>query len=296
MSELRGERSVSVVVPVYNGAGTIARTIECLLRQTQPPREIVIVDDGSTDGTHEALAGFHGRVRSLRKKNGGPASARNAGVQAAEGAFIAFTDSDCLPEPDWLRNLLAGFDRDDLAGVGGIVRSVDGTLTGQYVDAIRLLDPRPDETGEIPYLITANACFRREALLRAGLFDERFRKPGGEEPELCSRIRKLGYRFAAAESAVVLHRHRQTARSLLRTISNYGEGRYLIGQLCPEHRIDRPRRVFWRRVVALRSIFTRVFSYAEHYGLPKAVYFSVLDYLRQVAMIHGYLRASRRVV
>lgn len=296
MPELRGERRVTIVIPVYNGAKTIARTIESLLRQTLPPREIVIVDDGSTDETPAVLARFAERIRVLRKVNGGPASARNAGVRAAEGEFIAFTDSDCLPEPDWLRNLVAGFDRDELAGVGGIVRSLDGTLTGQYVDAIRLLDPQADETGEIPYLITANACFRREALLRAGLFDERFRKPGGEEPELCSRIRKLGYRFAATESAVVLHHHRQTPGSLLRTISNYGEGLYLFSQVCPEHRIDRPRRVFWRRAVALRSIFSRAISYAEKYGLPKAVYFSVLDYLRQLAMISGYMRAGRRAV
>ncbi|MDX2034604.1 MAG: glycosyltransferase [Blastocatellia bacterium] len=290
------EPRVSVVIPVYNGAKTIARTIERLFEQTLRPCEIVIVDDGSTDGTADALARFGERIRVVRKANGGPASARNAGVRAAEGAFIAFTDSDCLPDQDWLRHLLAGFDREELAGVGGIVRGVDATLTGQYVDAIRLLDPQADETGEIPYLITANACFRREALLRAGLFDERFRKPGGEEPELCARIRRLGYRFAAAESAVVLHHHRQTPGSLFRTLTNYGEGLFLFSQISPEHRIERPWRVLLRRAVALRSIFTRVGVYAGAYGLSRGVYFSVLDYLRQLAMIRGYLRASRRGV
>ena len=287
---------ISVVIPVYNAAETIGPTIERLFQQRLAPCETILVDDGSTDGTADVLAGFGARIRVIRKANGGPASARNAGVRAATGEFVAFTDSDCLPAPDWLARLLAGFDGEEVAGVGGIVRGVDATLTGEYVDAIRLLDPQADETGEIPYLITANACFRREALLRAGLFDERFRKPGGEEPELCARIRRLGYRFAAVESAVVLHHHRQTPGSLLRTLTNYGEGLFLFSQVCPEHRIDRPWRVLLRRAVALRSIFTRVASYAGKYGLSKGVYFSVLDYLRALAMIRGYLRASRRVV
>lgn len=230
----------------------------------------------------------------LTKSNGGPASARNLGVKHARGEFIAFTDSDCLPESDWLSHLLRGFDDSKVAGVGGIVRSVEGGLVGEYVDLIRLLDPARDESEEIAYLITANACFRREALIKAGLFDENFRKPGGEEAELCFRIKALGYRFNCAPEAVVLHHHRQTVGSLIKTLANYGEGAHRIGNLWPDRRIDQPVKTFFRRLISFRSPFKRLLDYGNRYELKKACWFSLLDYVRQPAFLWGYLRGRRR--
>lgn len=284
---------VSVIVPVFNGASNILKTVECLAGQQLTPHEIIVVDDGSTDGTSALLRGVEG-IRYVRKENGGPASARNSGVRAAAGEFVAFTDSDCLPDPAWLSKLLGGFDGDAVGGVGGVVRSADRSVTGQYVDAIRLLDPEPDAAGEIQYLITANACFRKDAIVRAGYFDERFRKPGGEEPELCLRIRQLGYRFRLAEQAVVLHHHRQTAGSLLRTIANYGEGRYLFGQRWPDYRIERPGAALFRNAISLRMLVKQVPRYSRRYGISKALYFSLLDYLRHLALLSGYIRAGWR--
>jgi glycosyltransferase involved in cell wall biosynthesis len=285
---------ISVVVPVYNGEKTIVQTVECLLRQSLKPDEIIVVDDGSTDGTREALRRFGRRITVLTQPNSGPASARNRGVRAAKCAFIAFTDSDCLPGEDWLFNLSRGFDGDRVAGVGGAVRSAIRGLTSEYVDAIRLLDPQPGEDGAIPYLITANACFRRNALFEAGLFNERFRKPGGEEPDLCFRIKRLGYEFRFVEQALVHHHHRQTIKSFLTTIANYGEGLYLLGLLWPDYRIESPLKRLIRTSIALRSIIQRIPIYAQKYGVQRAVYFSLLDYLRQVALLSGYLRGRKR--
>lgn len=285
---------ISVVIPVYNGAKTIAQTLESLLRQSLNPDEIIVVDDGSTDKTQEVLGKFDRRITLLTQPNSGPASARNRGVKAAKNMFVAFTDSDCLPDKDWLFNLSRGFDNERVAGVGGAVRSAVRGLTGEYVDAVRLLDPQPDETGAIPYLITANACFRREALIEAGLFNERFRKPGGEEPDLCFRIKRLGYEFRFVEQALVHHHHRQTIKSFLKTIANYGEGLYVLGRLWPDYRIESPLRGLIRKLVALRSVIQRIPVYSAEYGLPRAVYFSLLDYLRQVALLSGYLRGRRR--
>jgi glycosyltransferase involved in cell wall biosynthesis len=285
---------ISVVIPVYNGAKTISRAVECLLRQSLEPAEIIVVDDGSTDETPEVLRSVDGKIAFLSQPNNGPASARNRGVRAAKGDFIAFTDSDCLPDKDWLFNLALGFDNERVAGVGGVVRSAVEGLAGEYVDAIRLLDPQPDESGKIPYLITANACFRREVLIEAGLFNERFRKPGGEEPDVCLRIRNLGYEFRFAEQALVRHYHRQTVGSLLKTIANYGEGLYVLGRLWPDYCIENPFRRLLRRLIELRSIVRRIPQYASQYGLFRAIYFSTLDYLRQIAYLSGYLRGRRR--
>ena len=281
------------MVPVYNGATTVAQTVECLLRQSLTPREILIIDDGSMDNTANVLKPFANQILYTFKENGGPASARNLGARLASGSFVAFTDSDCLPERDWLRLLVAGFDSDEIAGVGGTVKGIDDSLIGQYVDLTRLMEPAENPLGEIEYLITANACFRREALLAAGLFDERFRKPGGEEPAVCRRIRELGFQFGFAAEAVVLHHHRQTVSSFLRTLSNYGEGRFLLGQLWPDYQLQRPAHDFFRQMIAVRSLAQRVSSYAGQHGAKKAVAFSALDYLRQLAFLRGYLRGQK---
>jgi glycosyltransferase involved in cell wall biosynthesis len=292
--ESADQPAVSVIIPVFNGEKTIGRTVECILHQSLRPFEIIIVDDGSTDGTPDILKLFGNRVVYLPKQNGGPASARNLGVRFAHGDYLAFTDSDCLPARDWLFNLMRGFDSPSIGGVGGIVRNIETNLTGEYIDVIRLLDPKVDEFGEIPYLITANACFRRAALIKAGLFDEKFRKPGGEEAELCYRIKELGYRFRFMDKAVVLHYHRQTTSGLLKTLINYGEGAYLIGKTRPASRIDHPMKMLLRRLISFKFVYRRLISHTGTYNLKKAFYFSLLDYLRQPAFLWGYLRGRRR--
>jgi glycosyltransferase involved in cell wall biosynthesis len=294
LTHLKQQPEVSVVIPVYNGADTIAQTIECILKQSYLPAEIVVVNDGSTDRTAEVLNKFDQQIISVTKPNGGPASARNCGVEQAKGKLIAFTDSDCLPDKEWLAYLIAGFSDDSIAGVGGRIESAGKTVLGEYIDFVGFLNPQPDAQGEIPYLITANACFRRDALLQAGSFSERFRKPGGEEPELCWRVRRLGYRFGSAADALVLHHHRQTVRSFIKTLLNYGEGTYILGQAVPDYYIQSPGRVLLRKMLSLRSVFRRIGANKGKIGLKRAITFSLLDYVRELAFSLGYFRGAYR--
>ncbi|MEY4166696.1 MAG: putative glycosyltransferase EpsJ, partial [Acidobacteriota bacterium] len=83
--------TVSVVVPAWNAGQTIGTTVSALLMQTAAPDEIIIVDDGSTDETIEALAGFGDAIKVIRRPNGGPSAARNTGVREATSDLIAFT-------------------------------------------------------------------------------------------------------------------------------------------------------------------------------------------------------------
>ncbi len=152
----------------------------------------------------------------------------------------------------------------------------------------------PDERGEQLYVLSANAGFRRDVLLQAGSFSERFRKPGGEEPELCWRIRKLGYRFGFAEDAQVLHYHRQSILGFIRTLLNYGEGTYVLGQLIPDYRLENPQRGFLRKALSLPSMFRQIASHRKKIGLKRAILFSWLDYLKDVALVLGYLRGESR--
>lgn len=119
----------SVVIPAYNAAATLARAIDSVLAQTWPAHEIVVVDDGSADATGAVASGFGERVHYLRQANAGPSAARNQGVQAAAGDWIAFLDADDWFYPDRLRVhaemiqakpgldfLLAGYDYRDAEG------------------------------------------------------------------------------------------------------------------------------------------------------------------------------------
>ncbi|MEJ5260300.1 MAG: glycosyltransferase family 2 protein [Anaerohalosphaeraceae bacterium] len=94
---------ISVIIPAYNAETVIRRAIDSVLAQTLPPCEIIVVDDGSADGTRQAVQSYGGRIRYIRQDNQGASAARNAGIQAASGEWIAFLDAD----DEWLPDRLA---------------------------------------------------------------------------------------------------------------------------------------------------------------------------------------------
>ena len=100
---------ISCIVPVYNGERFLAEALDSILAQTHQPGEIIVVDDGSTDGTPEILARYGERVRYERQENAGPASARNAGLGLARGELVAFLDADDLWHPEKLARQSARF-------------------------------------------------------------------------------------------------------------------------------------------------------------------------------------------
>lgn len=111
------EERISVIVPVYNAEKTLARCIEALLGQTYGNIELLLVDDGSKDGSLAICREYaekDNRITVIHKENGGVSSARNAGLDAATGAYIMFCDSDDWVEEDWCRQLLKHYEPDSL--------------------------------------------------------------------------------------------------------------------------------------------------------------------------------------
>src|SRR2546427_8430018 len=122
---------VSVVVTTYNHRAYVGAAIASALAQTFADREVVVVDDGSTDGTAAIVASFGDRIRSIRQENQGVAAARNTGVLNARGELVAFLDGDDLWEPDKLAMQVAAAERSPQAGliaVDGVLFDDDGAI------------------------------------------------------------------------------------------------------------------------------------------------------------------------
>lgn len=194
---------ISVVVPVYNGGDLIVGALRALDAQSIDPAryEVIVVDDGSTDGTPERCdtVATHMRVPTTivrQAVNGGPAAARNAGIARAQGRLIAFTDADCEVAPDWLERALARFAADDsLAGVEGRTepKGEPGTLTHQMVN----------RSGGL--YMTCNMVYAREVLDAAGGFDERFRLAFLEDSDVAFSVMDAGGVIAFDPEVVVYH-------------------------------------------------------------------------------------------
>lgn len=199
---------VTVVVPAFNAAATLPLCLRALAAQDYPRDryEVIVVDDGSTDDT-AAIAAAAG-VQVIRQANAGPAAARNAGIAAAAGEIILFTDADCSPLPDWIRQMVAPLANDEIAGVKGSYRTRQREVVArlaqcEFEERYDRLERRPT----IDFVDSYAAAFRAEVLRRAGGFDPAFPHANNEDVDLSYRLARLGYRFVFNRRAMVYHRH-----------------------------------------------------------------------------------------
>jgi glycosyltransferase involved in cell wall biosynthesis len=194
------EPEVSVIVPAWNAAATIGRTLDALAAQgLEAPYEVIVADDDSDDDTAEIVE-RRGTARLVRGEHGGPAAARNRGVGAARADLLAFTDADCYPTADWLEAGLASLADADL--VQGAVRPDPGALRGPFDRSVWV-----DGRGGL--FETANLLVRRSLFDRLGGFEDwlgaRLGKPLAEDVWLGWRARRAGARVAYCEEALVHH-------------------------------------------------------------------------------------------
>ncbi|NEX93042.1 glycosyltransferase family 2 protein [Caulobacter sp. 17J65-9] len=180
---------VSVVVPAYNAAWSIDQTLASVCAQTYPNFEVLVVDDGSTDATAEAVGAWtvrDPRVRLLRKPNGGVASARNLGVREARGAYVAPIDSDDLWAPDNLDRQVSALEAAGPGAYLSFARTVYVDPDGVPMPSDPPKPPQVDFRGLLLRNSVANgsaAVFRRDRLIEAGGYDEGLRAAGGQGAE-----------------------------------------------------------------------------------------------------------------
>lgn len=185
----------SVIIPVYNAEQTIAGALASVRQQTCPPHEILVVDDASTDSTAQVAAQFPGVVVHRRLANGGPAAARNSGLDAASGDVLAFLDADDRWPPAALCALLRPLQDDPGVAI------VQG----------RVQDVWPDHTGAPRFGYNlGSAAYRRTVFARIGRFDEARRT--GEDVQFWLRVRAGGLAVQHITDVVLFYQRQADVR------------------------------------------------------------------------------------
>jgi GT2 family glycosyltransferase len=217
----------SVVVCTYNGGRTLEQCLRSLIALDYPDYEVIVVNDGSTDDVPQTVARFPS-VRVLHQPNRGLSEARNAGLRAATGEIVAYTDDDCFADPDWLTCLVHQLQQTGAAGVGGPnLTPRDGWLAA----CVAACPGQPthvllsDQVAE--HVPGCNMAFRRDALLAVGGCDPIYRK-AGDDVDLCWRLQQAGFWITFAPGAFVWHHRRQGPRAFFRQQRGYGEAEALL--------------------------------------------------------------------
>lgn len=226
---------VSVVVASYNGGRTLPACLESLGKLNYPDYEVILVDDGSTDET-PALAKRYPHARYIRQANWGLSYARNAGILAATGEIVAFTDSDCRADEDWLYYLVNDLLKSNAAGIGGpnYLPPEDNWIAAAVsaspgAPSHVLLDDRTAE-----HIPGCNMAFWKWALEQIGGFDPIFRK-AGDDVDVCWRLMEHGHKIAFSPAAFVWHYRRCTVKAYLNQQRGYGEAEALLRNKHPEY-------------------------------------------------------------
>lgn len=219
---------ISVIVCTRNGRPRIGACLKALEKQSLAAHEVIVVDDGSSDGTAGLVEKRFPGAILIRLEPSGLSAARNAGAEAATGEFVAFTDDDCEPDRDWLAGLAVAFTK-GWDGVGGpnlppppkdaveaVVAAAPGAPSHVMLD---------DEEAE--HLPGCNIAVRRAAYFDIGGFDPQFRT-AGDDVDFCWRLRDKGYRLGFAPTAFVWHHRRPALRGYLRQQIGYGKAEALL--------------------------------------------------------------------
>jgi glycosyltransferase involved in cell wall biosynthesis len=219
---------VSVIVCSYNGAKTLAACLGSLGKLNYPDYEIILVDDGSTDNT-AAIAEQFPHVRYIHQTNHGLSYARNVGARAAKGDVLAYTDSDCMADADWLYYLVGTLLSENFAGVGGPNVSppaqnwIQACVAGAPGGPSHVL--LTDTVAE--HIPGCNMAFYRWAFESAGGFDVEYRK-AGDDVDFCWRLQQAGYVIGFSPTAIVWHYRRFTLKAFFNQQKGYGEAESLL--------------------------------------------------------------------
>lgn len=287
--------SVAIVVPVKQGAALLPDCLTALTReasQVTDAAEIVVVDDGSTDGTCQ-VARHHGATVLRRVVSGGPYAARNDGWRSTDAMTLVFTDARCRPRRGWLSALRAELERDGVAIAGGEIVAPAGGVTAaaRFVADRQALSPRHTLADPfLPYVPTATLAIRRSTLESVGGFRD---VRSGGDVDLCWRVQLAGLgAVTVADGALSDWVPRATVREVLRQWRRYGRAR---AELLARFQAQGAQRPPDRRFTASTLQETRRLLHGLRTEPPRAWDIEVVERLCALAWELGYRERSRHL-
>lgn len=269
----------SIIVATCNRSRDLVECLEAIASLEHPrfEFEVLVVDDGSEPPASEVAQTFSDRIsiRNIRQPNAGPAAARNRGAREAVGRWIAYTDDDCRPRPNWLVEFRAGFERWGDCLLGGGIEVPEPKSAGavaSHVLSYHRYERYAREPETTRRLGSLNIAAPRDAFLELGGFDETFRTAAYEDYDLCDRWLASGRPIRFAERAVVVHDHRMTVAELWRQHTRFGRG---ARSYYRKQRMPLLKRLFSRDLL---ESYTEAFAGIRHHARG-------LDQLRVAALI-----------
>jgi len=215
---------ISVIICVYNREDFIKRCLDSIKSQDFENYEIVVVDDGSSDRTGEILKSYMINPKfkiCFNRENKGLMASRNIGVEESNSDIVAFTDSDCIVDKNWLDQLIKPFDSDmDIVITGGSIS--DGESEGYWSLVSRGIYNLKKGSGYVKRIIGCNMAIKK-TFLENNRFDETL-KYGADETDLCRRASNSGLKVYFTEDAKITHFHRTTLKGLLEQRFKIGSG------------------------------------------------------------------------
>ena len=217
---------ISLYIPTKNSNKYLSKNLNAIesMSDNKLIKEILIIDT-SSKREYEKLRQIvrkikDKRIKIIKQKNPGLATARNLAIKNSKEELIANLDSDCIPDKNWLSKLINEIQEEDVAGIGGRVIELEKIKKPSLADKWRLVHLKQDWGNKRLinplYLAGANGLFKREALIKVGLYNEKY-KSNYEDVDLSLRLKGAGFKIIYEPKAIVYHIKRDTIKSVLKT-------------------------------------------------------------------------------
>jgi len=232
---------ISIIIPTYNRKLKLKACLDSLFAQSYPRDafEIIVIDDGSVDGTADtlcALSKINPNLRYFIQNHSGPAVARNLGIRNARSEIVGFTDSDCVLDKDWVKNMVQAHSLEKhIAAIGGSTEVDSHNIKAQVSQFLSdgAIETQIDGKYETIFFPTCNVSFKRDYL--ASGFSELFPLPAGEDLDFFWRLFKRGSRLSYKKDIKVFHDCHTNLASFLKQAYMYGRGNYLVKYMHQDH-------------------------------------------------------------
>lgn len=284
---------VSVVIPVYND-NRIGRCLESLAKQSLDKRffEIIVIENGTKGRYLEICEKYGARYFNMQQKS--MPLARKVGLSESQGEIVMFTDADCVANPDWIENMINAFKNKNYVGLGGkIERCFPKTKTEIYGKNVGLgqTELLYLQILDKPYVVFANAAFRKYEILKVGGFDEELLS--GSDVDLCWKLGLANYKIGICKNAIVFHENRKNAIEYFKIYFRYAVYQSLLFK--KYRKVTKSK--FMINTYAIDLLFKASIRFLkELFNLIKRekvnFYTPFLDLVESIAIIIGHLYGS----